>query len=367
MRPAFSSTKQALAFALLLLALLLAPALANKRILPSREAIYSSIWWENGDFPYMDVQIFQRIGPLDIVFMGPSHIWGAFNTPNVQEQLSKQLARPATVRTFGWGGAGYDQLYFVAQDLLAHHPVRMLVFDDEYNESGLPHFLAPRMYRYADNTGALDGLPASLQAAYYFGSIMGMPRNLLAMVHSNLPADLSAPTYWQARSHAANFSNNLGSFSAQLGYRASPDAQAEPFVKYTPQTGAQPSDVCIYSDETKTNFAFSAEPLPLSQLHFLHELINLTRQSGCKLVVIHVPVFDERHSTLISMPSFLQDALPADVTMTGIPPATFFKGLSDDDIRKLYSDSVHLNQNGQNYFTRLMTPTLLKIYESQNP
>ena len=53
------------------------------------------------------------------------------------------------------------------------------------------------------------------------------------------------------------------------------------------------------------------------------------------------------------------------VTMLGIPPAILFKGLTDDDIRKLYSDSVHFNENGQNYFTALMTPNLLKIYESQ--
>src|SRR5215469_11422980 len=47
MRPAFSSTRQAGAFVLLLLALLLAPALVGKKFLPSREAVYSSIWWKN--------------------------------------------------------------------------------------------------------------------------------------------------------------------------------------------------------------------------------------------------------------------------------------------------------------------------------
>ena len=69
MRPAFSSIRQAGAFALLLLCLLLGPAFAGKKILPSREAIYSSIWWENGDFPYMEEQVFREGGDMDIVFM----------------------------------------------------------------------------------------------------------------------------------------------------------------------------------------------------------------------------------------------------------------------------------------------------------
>jgi hypothetical protein len=31
----------------------------------------------------------------------------------------------------------------------------------------------------------------------------------------------------------------------------------------------------------------------------------------------------------------------------------------------LYGDPVHLNQNGQEYFTRLITPTLIGIYQAK--
>jgi hypothetical protein len=105
------------------------------------------------------------------------------------------------------------------------------------------------------------------------------------------------------------------------------------------------------------------------QLHFSQKLGVLAQAHGCKLVIIHIPMFDERHSPLISEPIFWPDILPGQVTMIGIPPATLFKGLTDDDIKKLFRNSEHLNANGQKYFTSLMTPALLKIYESeiQNP
>jgi len=64
--------------------------------------------------------------------------------------------------------------------------------------------------------------------------------------------------------------------------------------------------------------------------------------------------------------TFWPDVAHAAVTMIGVQPAKLFAGLTDDQMRKLYSDSVHFNENGQNYFTALMTPTLLKLYESQN-
>lgn len=365
MRPAFSSTRHAAAFALLLLVLLLSPALAGKKFLPPREEIYSSIWWPNGDFPYMDGQIFREKGDMDIVFMGSSHIWGAFDTPHVQEQLSKLLGRPACVRTFGWGGPGYDEVYFVAQDLLAHRKLKMLVIDDDCNESDQPQPLASKMFRFGDNEESLDGLPPATKAAYYFASIAGMPRNLLSLIRSNIPADLTSTNYWMVRSRTRNIADNLGTITARIGFRSAPDVEPAPFASYAPQTSVQPSDVCIYSQGTKTNFAFSSAGLPPMQLHFAQKISALAQENGCRLVIVHIPTFEERHSTVISGPTFWPDALHTNVTMFGIPPATLFKGLTDDDIRKLYSDSVHLNANGQKYFTALMTPVLLEIYESE--
>lgn len=366
MRPAFSSTRQAGAFVLLLLALLAGPGLAGKKILPPREAIYSSIWWENGDFPYMDGQIFREQGDMDMVFMGSSHIWAAFDARYVQEALEKKLGRSAVVRTFGWGGAGYDEIYFVAQDLLAHRRARMLVIDDDFDESDQPHMLAPRMFRFGDNAASLDGLPSSIKVAYYLGSIMGLPRNLLALVHTNLPADMTATNYWQSHSDAENFAANLGAFNARMGFRNNPATAPEPFVNYMPSPGLSPAAVSIYSQVTKTNFVFSGNELPPLQFHFVQKLKELTSQHGCKLVVIHIPTFDERRSTYISLPQNLAGLQP-EVAIIGIAPAVLFNGLTDDEIRKLYSDSLHLNENGQKYFTTIMTPTLLKLYESQNP
>lgn len=364
MRPAFSSTSQAAAFALLLLGLLLAPALAGKRFLPPREEIYSSIYWPSGDFPYIDGQIFQQPGNMDIVFTGASHIWAAFDTPSVQEQLSKQLGRPATVRTFAWGGAGFDEIYFVAQDLLEHRQVRMLVLDDDCNETSEPHTLMPHMFRFGDNADVLDGLPSATKAAYYLASVAGMPRNLVNLTRANLPADLNATNYWESRSRAKNFANTLGAFTAQIGFRENPNAGPAPFSIYTPNTAVQPSNVCVYSPDTKTNFVFASKPLPLLQLHFAQKLATLVQEHGCKLVIIHVPTYDERRSAVISEPALWPEVLHADINMVGIPPAALFKGLTDDDIKKLYSDSVHLNENGQQYFTQVMTPALLKIYEA---
>jgi hypothetical protein len=364
MRPAFSSTRQAAAFALLLLILLLLPALAQK-ILPAREDIYSSIWWVWGDFPYMDGQIFREKADVDIAFLGASHLWAGFNTPMVQEQLSQQLGHPAVARTFAWAWPGYVPLYYVGQDLMAHRQVKLLVFDDDCG-SDEPHPLTPRLYRFGEDAKALDGLPLPVKAEFYYAAIIGMPQNLMALVRTNLPADLKAHSYWEYRGHAPNLADTLGSIRTGLGFQETTGGDSAPFEPFVPKNGVQPSDVCVYSPDTKTKFAFSSLGLPPVQLHFAQKLAALAQAHGCKLVVVHIPTYSERNATVVSMPTFWPDALGTDITMAGIPPATFFKGLSDADIRKLYSNALHLNQNGQDYFTSLMAPTLLKIYASQN-
>jgi hypothetical protein len=240
MRPAFSSSRQAAAFALLLLALLLAPALARKRFLPPRKEIYSSIWWASGDYPFFYHEIFQAKEPIDILFIGASHIHTAFDTPYVQEQLSNKLARPAVARTFGWGWPGYDNLYFVTRDLLATRQVRMLVFDDLYNLSDRPHILAPHMFRFGDDADVLDGLPFRAKMSYYFAAVVGMPHNLLGLIRTNFAPNLhpDKPTHFEIHDRALNPVTQLGALTGLIGY--SPNFLADyyehgPFVEYTPQ------------------------------------------------------------------------------------------------------------------------------------
>src|SRR5580658_3012368 len=98
MPPAFDSTKQAAAFAGLLLLLLLAPWLAHKTFLPGREHTYSSesIRWEK--FPWVQKFIYGETNDIDIAFIGSSHICDDIDTPYVQKKLDERLGRKTTVR-----------------------------------------------------------------------------------------------------------------------------------------------------------------------------------------------------------------------------------------------------------------------------
>ena len=343
MSPAFSSARQAGVFAGSLLLILLLPVLAGKWALPTREQMYSSTGRGTIDFPHFHEQIFEEKGDIDMAIMGSSRLGCALDPAYLQEKLSEKLGRPAIVRGLTWTWNGYDALYFIAQDLLQRRKVRLLVISDlSYDltpaTGNVAHHQTSYWFRLADNGEALDGLPLKAKASFYASAILGIPRNLVGLLRPNLdviPADPNA-TPWN---HSP--------------------------TDFTPHSGITAEDARVYSDATKAGFHFSDRPIPAMQLAFVRKLGRLAQQYHTKIVFVNLPDFADRTQALIEENTNWPDAFQADVSIVGIAPATLLTGLSDDDIRKLYYNPTHFNQNGQNYFTPLITPSLIQIYEEQ--
>ena len=365
MRPAFSSTKHAAAFAAMMLVLLSLPAVVGKNLMPPREQAYATQSWGSGPYPYIQQQLFEEKGNIDIAFLGSSHILHCLDARRLQDELGKQLGRPATVRVLGWGGAGYDALYFIAKDLLAHRRVRMLVFYDDVNGT-YRNAKGPVWFRFQDDARALAGLPLREKGLFYFASLVGMPRNLLCLVRPNLPADLRVKNYWEDHYGSVNLTENLGSTTSELAFTArnNPDADPSiPFIPYQPGNGTTPADCFIYSPLTRTNFEITNEPIPVWQIHFMHLLLALARQQNCQLVQLSIPdLLGNYRAERIEERAFWPEIFGTNLVMLGVPPARVFNRLSDEEVRRLYYNAGHLNKNGQIYFTSLILPSLLQIY-----
>jgi hypothetical protein len=362
MPPAFSSLRQASAFALLLLVVLLSPWLVGRWGLPSRDQIYSSMSWRTGGFPYIHQQIFQEKGDIDMAFIGSSHMGNDIDTPYVQQQLSAKLGRTATVISLSWVNSGLEADYIIARDLLAHRKVRLLVFYDDRGDN-VPHLTGWRWFRFGDDAPELAGLPFHFQFTYYYGAILGLPRNLLNDLRPNL--DLAPPAYlFHLRFPQADFiPERLGTFTSRAGYINRPDL----FAPYTPTTSATPSDVVVYGPDTHDDFTFADTPAAPLQLHFAQKFLALARGHSTPLACLNLPTISNEHDASIHEGRLWLDVFQGSTPLLGIAPARLFAGLGEDDIRKLYQDPVHFNQNGQAYFTRLITPQLIDLYEQANP
>jgi hypothetical protein len=364
MPPAFDSTKQAAAFLLLLLFLLAAPWLSANRLLPQAKPGYSSesIRWRNA--PWAQKFIFEETNDIDIAFVGSSHMLWGMDTPYVQQKLEEQLGRKAVVRSICWADGGFDAPYFFTRDLLAHRRVKTLVFYDECWGPKLPeaHKQAPIWFRFGRDGGVLSGLPLRNQAIYYYAAVIGMPKNLLALLVSNLPGDPDdnpAAIYY-----SPDPETRFGCMSGHLGFSPTPTDHNTNFIAYVPQTRVTPADLLVYSVATASNFVFSVRPLPESQLYFARQFGLLAKKQGCSLVDLHLPLLAESTSPVIVETRNWADLMNTEVCLMGIPGGRLFDGLSEEQVKLLYCDPYHLNANGQGYFTRLVTPAIIQFYEN---
>jgi hypothetical protein len=360
MAPAFSSTRQVAAFALLLAVLLVLPMFGAAIGWRDRRDVYAATPWECGPFTWIQRQVFTETKDVDIAILGSSKLWAAIDTPYLEKKLSEHLGRDAEVFTLGWPWSGFDGLYVIARDLLEHRRVHTLCVYDEGQGRGL-HFNSWRWFRIGENSEPVTEVSWLTQARFYGGAVLSMPRNLLSLARPNLVEDteLDRPTHWTKTWRALHFAKQRGAFTVPLAYNHKPD-----YVPFHPEGNATPADALIYSAETRSRFDFIGPELSTYQLHFARKLAGLCKNHGTQLVFLHVPSLPERERTVVSERVLWPEVLGAPAEVTGIPPTSMFAGIPREDVSKLFLDDGHLNQSGEEMFTRLITPAFFKLYDS---
>jgi hypothetical protein len=286
----------------------------------------------------------------------------------VEAELSKKLGRPAVVRTIAWGGAGYDALYFISKELLRHRKVHTLVYYDENPTGNQRNVQSPTWFRWSDDSAELNGLPLPEKGRFYLSSVLAVPKMLLGKVRSNLPADMSPQIVHvqEAILHAPNPDTQCGSFPSVVGFNSSLDSwDFTPFVPYAPDTGSLPDQTEIYSASNAGSYRFSGEHIPEWQGAFARKFASLASANSAQLVMLHIPVLAEAKEGVVSERTVWPEYLNAPVAMVGIAPAKLFSNIEDGELLKLYADRSHFNRNGMNFFTRVMTPSLLKLYDAK--
>lgn len=338
-----------------------------KGMLPSYPQAYAVQRMPQSWFGY---DFFQNQDDIDIAFLGSSHIFNAIDAHKVQMALSQKLGRPAIVRMYGWGGAGYDSLFLTTRDLLKHHHVRLLVFYDE-NPVGLnrcPCLVS--LFHWSQDARLISGLPLSEQGLYYLSTIIGMPHNLLLDLRPSLTGLVAMEGNHPRIMNYAEYSPGHLDFATWVdGFAMDRTLDGKPLAPLSATaaattTGATGADALIYSQATKASFKFLTTPIPAWQLRFAQLFATLTQEHGVHIVLLYLPSVAEVHSPVVPERAFWPALFGNNSRLLGFPPAKLFNNLSGADISKLFCEPNHLNRNGQSYFTRLITPALLNLYET---
>jgi hypothetical protein len=346
--PAFVSKRQQIWFLALLVCILILPQVITWSGTVSRRNSYEIMPENQGAYSFVMKEVFDNTEDIDILFLGSSILFNGVDTPQVQKELSLKLGRPARVVTFGHYFNSIDILHMQVRDLLERKRVRLVVMSIPrmpYNDG--PSTTAHRFFRYSDDKETFDELPFKYQAVLYSSAILRTPQDLLTLVRPN-------------GSTPSDFAQDLGADKSALGMGRDPLT----FERYAPASPQINYSDLIYSDDSREKFRFTGDPIPFYQNVHFDKLIDQLRQHHTSVMMLNIPQYSERHSDKIVERDDWAKRFQMDIPLVGVPPATLFAGLNEEEIEKLHFDEEHLNLNGNEFFTRTVLPAILMVYET---
>ena len=359
MPPAFSSLRQAAAFALLLLSFLAAPMLVSALGVLDRATVYPTLPAYAGPISHIQHELFEESSDVDIAFIGSSFMWSAIDAPYLQDELTRASGRQAVVRVLASVWPGLDRDYAFLKDLLSKRRVGLVVLQfpnrnrptddpaaDVNRVSNEPHVQAFRFYRVGEMQEAVRGAPWDIRASLYAGAVLGMPRHMLTWIRPNY----MAPT---------PVTETLGARLEPRGYF---DGHYERFRPSPPRLDAESM---ILSDATAEDFRFFDEPLPDYQMYFARKIAALLEETGTPAILLHIPQANEITAEVVEERMDWREAAGISAAMVGVPPARLFGSFSEEEAKRFFG-SDHLNDNGAIYFTRAVAPAILQVYFQAN-
>jgi hypothetical protein len=346
MLPSVSSSKNVSVLIGVLVVLLTLPVTLFWIGYPSKSELYRGVTREAGTFETMGRAFFEEKGDVDLLVFGSSLVRAAMDGRMLEREMSAELGRPAKVLVVGVNWPGLDIQYFLLRDLLAQRRVRMAVLALPVGQqnTAMPHVQSFRLVRYGDYPDAFKGLSFLNSARLYSAMVLGAPRHALSMVRANRVAGTRAVDEFVRPDN-----------EREEGYYGDP-YQYEPGE---PPTFA--ADCLLYSPKTAGTFVFENEPFPEYHMHFLRRMGALLQEHRVRTLFVNVPLDKDRGSKVMRERLYWPDLFGPDTYLAGVPSASLFEGLSDDEILRFYADQ-HLNRNGREYFTGAVLPAILDVH-----
>jgi hypothetical protein len=342
MLPAFRTQRSAIAFCLLLAVLLLLPAIVRPFGLLSRSHAFAGMRTEAGPVGWTAKILAEKRGSVDILFLGSSILRAGVAPAEVEKALAAREGHPVKVLTLSFNWQGLDVQYFLLRDFLAGHNLRMAVWTMplRQNTSDQPHVEAYRWYGFGDYSDVVDRLPLASRVSLYSDAVLGGPLRIWNV--------LRPPQFRPAELLPYHAIEHIGYYDA-------------PFVAEPTEPPAMASEAAIFPASECASVAITGPPLGPYQMNFARAIVQLLRQRGVPLVLLHIPIDDEYGDHEIPERMPWDQALGTDAPLVGVPAATLFGGIGKDRFLHYYRDQ-HLNANGQSLFTKAIIPPLVSLF-----
>jgi hypothetical protein len=347
--PPFEARSHIVVFVSSLLLALLFPLVNHAVFRPTAADVLRAVPPHYRNYHFMGDAI-AKGGDVDILIVGSSDAWTAFDVGILTEEISKIAARPVRILNFGADWFGTEANFVRIQYALSNLKAKVAVVMDTLGTPAYPHVLAKYWWLHPD-----EDVPASLtfqeRATLYTASVLGAPRQSWANLRRASHLSIAPP--WQ--DYASGLERTSGFYGVEQGWHNAP------YVERTPPWRDIPTDPMFYRNGKGDAFRVGSEEYTEYETAFLKEAAAIVRaQGGTFAMASNLVLLEGRQGDkALFRPLWRNEQRPW--PQIGIPTATLFAGLSDEETHAFYFDDYHVNASGAKHYSRAIAPALAKL------
>lgn len=333
------SLHQKTAYILFLSLALVLPLLVGSSFYPREKIYLSSTVNAKGaaDVHWLHHLIFEEKGPIDLLIIGASQSWVSLR-PQQLEQMLSSADKPFVVRTMSHNWASHDLEWSLLQDLLDHREVRNVLIG-----SGVFDFIRPYHEGLFEvwPKEFLDQQPARITFFQQYAIRMyEAPRKALELLRSG--GGLS-------NGHAMP-----GGYLPEGNMRFG-NLEVEKHVAGGP---FKTMDVRVPENISFEEPVFDRE----DDDYYLHKIHDLLRSKNINVHWLSI-VFAGRDPVIRF--SKVAKNWPEE-KLFGLDPKTLFSKYTDEEMKYLFYDGVHMNINGARLYTEVVGAQFRDYLEAKN-
>ena len=358
----FKTNKQIVAFLSVLIGLLMLPYVPVKLLGMSAADKYRAVPLKYTNYSFIGEKMAQG-GDVDILFVGSSDAWTAFDAVLIQEKLEQELGRPAVVLNFGTNWYGAESYYVRVKDALAHLEPKLIVVPDTDAAFTFPHELTH--YVWSEPSGIAMSDIGALQAITLRGAaLLGAPYLTVAATFS----------IWERQPKAQHISSlelmrrTNGFNGEKRGWLSHFDTDRTNRRIYEEEPFEPPvmtlSDL-TYSGIENDKFENLYYTYNDYQSYFIERMEKISTANGAKFVTVSIPTHFKKKPHQKAIVRQLSREKRRSWPHLGVPMVEMFAGRDFESMKNFYSNESHLNYSGARVFSSALIPSFVEILENE--
>ena len=359
--PPFESNLQVFLFLFILIVLLASPLIPTMLLGMKPSEKYQSVPLKYSNYHFIGEEM-ELGGEIDVLFIGSSDAWTAFNAPYISKMLSKDLGRKVRVSNFGTNWFGAESYYIRLKDTLEVIKPKVVVMPDSSAGANYPHELTHFVWSEPQQI-PYTAISLRQRLTLYGAGLLGSPYQTYAKLVKIWEKQPRA----QWVSSLKFFRDNDGFMGEENGWLSHWDPDRDNRSEYKEIT-YEPTTLSIeemtYTNQKDEKFEDLHYKYNKYQTFFIKKMAEITNEMGAKFITVSIPThFKEGKVLEKSVYRHLHDNEVKSWLHIGISMTDLFHGSSYKEMTPFYSNESHLNKSGATVFSQSLVPILKKELE----